>query len=139
MTIAAISAAQNASAAQADRFDLRCEGTLNTESYGSKQEEPYQTVYRIDLEQKKWCESECKALKDFNRIDATQLLFEYEDVDTSTVKSFLLNRVDRETGAHMITATSKRNNRADSILLLKWVGQCERTEFSGFPKFETKF
>jgi hypothetical protein len=127
-----------AAAAAAAAFNLVCSGTISTEDYsGPKPPEPYRYEYRIDLDAKKWCESDCPVLHDVAAAQATAIMLEpRKDVDTPTRREFYLGEIDRVTGRHSIISTS---GRGAGILIMKWEGRCESAPFSGFPKHETKF
>jgi hypothetical protein len=128
-----------AAASPAQQFNLNCSGTRSTSSYFGDRSELYSTTYRLDLDKAKWCDGECKALHEFAAILPTQIQFENSKTDSPSERSATFNFVDRETGAQMISATSSSPRDGRSIIVIKWIGQCERSTFSGFPKFDTKF
>lgn len=126
-------------ATPASQFDLKCAGTRTTKSMGTTSSEPYASVYRIDLDRKKWCEDECKALHDIASVQPAQLTLQNEDEDTPSGSSTLSNFIDRETGAHRILAASKMRRSPAMTVVLEWKGSCEPAAFSGFPDLKTKF
>jgi hypothetical protein len=120
-------------------FNLVCTGTQTTKSLMTDKSQPYSAVYRIDLDGGKWCEGECKALHPIAHILPTQLQLQSDKVDSPSERSTTSNMIDRETGAHTILATfSSPRDRAYAVMI-QWAGQCEKSAFTGFPKFETKF
>lgn len=118
-----------------NKFDLQCSGTKTIKSLWVEKAEQYTIVYRINLGEKKWCEGECKAINDFHAIQPGFLTFRANVGNISSGH----DRVDRETGAHMRGETVQGGRGVDSKVVWSWEGQCERAEFSGFPKLETKF
>lgn len=141
-TIAAVMALLSVpavTAAPAAQFNLTCSGTQSTKSIEGETSEPYTSTYRIDLDRKKWCEGDCKALHDIASVQPTQLTLETENVDTVSERSTLSNIVDRETGTHKISATSSTPRAHATAITLNWDGRCEPALFSGFPDVPTKF
>lgn len=118
-------------------FNLVCSGTMTSDSYFTGREvEQYSYTYRVDLERRKWCENECRALFDFADIQPTQLTLQDRNIDTPRQREWLTNVINRETGEHRIlTASGTGTGR----LVMEWRGQCERAEFTGFPEFQTRF
>jgi hypothetical protein len=133
-----LAAALATAPAPANQFNLECKGTLSSESfYAGKKAEPYAYTYRIDLSAKKYCDGECKVLRDVADVQPTVIVLEPDqDISSSTEKKFSSGSIDRETGRHSVLVTS---GRREDILILRWEGQCERQPFSGFPSFPTKF
>lgn len=127
-----------AAAAAAMTFNLVCTGTLTTETfYQGRQTEPYRYEYRIDLAQRKYCDGECRALRDIAEIQPTVIILEpNRDINTVTERQFHMESINRETGRHSILHTS---GRREQIMIMSWAGQCERAPFSGFPTFQTRF
>jgi hypothetical protein len=139
LALAAIAVPASASA-QANQFNLVCSGTMTSTSViGADRVEPYSSTYRIDLAAQKWCEGDCKALHDISSVQPTQLTLEERKVDTLFERSLLVNFIDRETGAHIITSTSSSPRDRLSTLNLRWDGRCEASAFSGFPNHPVKF
>lgn len=128
-----------AAAPPSDQFNLNCTGTRTTSSFFGDKADQYSATYRFDLAQKKWCEGECEALQTIAAILPTQIQLQNDKVDTVSERSMTVNFIDRETGAHMMSATSSSPRDARSIVVMKWLGQCDRAAFTGFPKFATKF
>jgi hypothetical protein len=123
--------------AAATAFNLLCAGTLHADSFASKRDEPYSVTYRVDLAAKKWCDGECRAIREIADIQPASLqLEEPRDINTPTQKEFFSSSIDRETGRHSMVSTS---GHREGILILKWEGHCEKADFTGFPEFQTKF
>lgn len=127
-----------ATAAIASAFNLVCSGTYTSDSLAlGHREEPYSFVYRFDLAANKWCDGECKAVHDIIRVQPTRIILADEDIDGLRESRSRHEIIDRETGEHSIFVKIK--SRLTGMLLMKWIGRCEKTPFSGFPTFETKF
>lgn len=138
--IAAIVLISSPSYAGADgSFNLVCTGTQKTMSMAPDEIVSYTDVYRIDLDNKKWCEAECKAVHDIASVQPTVIVLAESKVDTPSERSMVLHSIDRETGAHSFTSTYSNPRYRLQSLLIRSTGQCQRAPFSGFPKFETKF
>ena len=118
-------------------FNLVCTGTMSANKTAPMPDEPYKFVYRVDLDAEKWCDGECKATHKIASIQPTQITFEdSNEKDPVGGKSAIKSFVNRETGLHVVTSKSVNFGRS---MLLIWKGSCERQEFTGFPKFVTKF
>lgn len=117
-------------------FNLTCSGTLRTQTIEGIREEPYRTVYRIDLARNKYCEEDCRALHDIANVGPTAIQLEESDVDTPRRRSHTSNLINRETGEHRAMGAS---GLRESIIILNWQGTCERSDFTGFPTFPTRF
>lgn len=137
--VATLAAVPSLAAAPAAQFDLTCTGVLNSSSLAGDKAKPYSATYRIDLAQRKWCEEDCKTLHDIASIQSGQLTLSEARVDTPSEKSFSINTIDRETGAHKIIASSESNRVRGSNVNLRWQGACKPTAFSGFPDTPVKF
>ena len=124
-------------AAVAQTFNLNCTGTHTVRTLDRNTTEPFTHTYRIDLGKAKWCEQECRHLFDFADIGPTQLTFLDKDEVTALGRDVTMTFVSRETGAYHSLSTLK--GRLTGIIILKWEGQCEKADFTGFPEFETKF
>jgi hypothetical protein len=117
-------------------FNLICSGMLLTTDFRGKRSEAYSDTYRLDLGARKYCESECKAQFDIARVDPTELTLDQKGDAMTRGSEYLVNRVDRETGAHSAFASS---GRGSSTVMLTWTGVCKVAPFTGFPTFKTKF
>lgn len=127
----------SAAVAAAAAFNLVCSGTVTTESvFDGKTSKPYEYTYRIDLNAKKYCTDECIGLRDIADIQPMQITLSETKVDTPREHHWSYMRIDRGTGAHKgVSASGVRASR----MILEWNGTCEKSEFTGFPTFETKF
>jgi hypothetical protein len=123
-------------AVAANTFNLLCAGTLEVTTLEGTTNEPYSRIYRMDLDAKKWCEDDCKALHDFVDVGPTQLKLASENVDTISERRLYSSLINRETGVQNVLHTS---GRRANIMIMKWTGRCEKQAFTGFPKFDTKF
>jgi hypothetical protein len=92
-----------------------------------QQSAPYSKTYRVDLSRNEWCEDECRGVHPIFEVQPAYLIL-------SGDASRLVITVDRVTGAHR-----GGQKRKGSAVKLIQTGKCERTVFSGFPSFNTKF
>ncbi|WP_033924039.1 hypothetical protein [Sphingomonas sp. 35-24ZXX] len=108
-------------------FNLVCVGTrYSSDKFDpDASKKPVELIARVDLDQKRWCAGDCNATAPIHRVSDTEIVFDYVDTQI-LLKSFVVNR---ESGAF----EQKTHTRGT-----KWVqiitGQCERANFSGFPK-----
>ena len=119
-----------AAAASALAFNLVCTGTLSSTSTHGTESEFYSSVYRIDLDAKKWCEGECSIQHDFAAISPVELTLE-----AAGQREELSNVIDRKTGKHTVVATS---GTGPSTIVKRWKGTCKNAIFTGFPKTKPK-
>lgn len=125
-----------AAAAVASTFNLVCSGEVKSFGGGEAGSEPFEKIYRVDLDSGKWCEGECPEQKPLAKVTGTSLTLEDELTEGATSRTERMSMVSRETGEFV----------SKSIILgsygklsLYYSGQCEAAPFSGFPEFETKF
>lgn len=125
-------------AAAAEQFNLTCNGSERTLIPMALKDEtkPYSHTYRIDLAAGKWCVDACRDQMDIISSTAVIIILEQQKVDTPREHVDILNQVSRETGAHLTVASSGFGRGVASTY---GHGQCEKAEFTGFPKIETKF
>ena len=123
-------------AAAASTFNLTCTGTMESLSSLGKEAEAWEQTFRVDLDQGKWCEGECKALHDFANVGPTQLTFQDKRETMLREEGVTSAFVSRETGAYHGLASHKGSF---GTIVLTWKGQCEAAPFAGFPEFATKF
>lgn len=121
-----------------EQINLRCIGISTSSSNGVEESKPYETLFRIDLAEGKWCEDDCRAIFDIHAIQPTQITLSESSVDTPREQSFSSNFINRTTGRHLISAGSRYPSMG-IIVTLKYEGQCELEPFEGFPQVETKF
>lgn len=129
----------NAIALAAAAFNLVCAGTQTADSIAGQDTKAYEATYRLNLDEKKWCEGECKARQDIASIQPAELRLQDEHKDTPSERSMLLNAINRETGAQAITATYANPHDRRSTITMKWEGTCAKATFTGFPDVATKF
>lgn len=125
-----------AAAAVASTFNLVCAGEVKSFGAGEAGSEPFETIYRVDLDSGTWCEGECSEQKPLAKVTGTTLIFEDELEEGATSRTERMSMVSRETGellSKSITLASYGK------LSLFYTGQCEAAPFTGFPEFETKF
>lgn len=137
-SLCALLAIAPASAA-GQQFDLVCKGTLEVMSFRGTTTEPFESRYRIDLDQSKYCEKDCRALFALASVQPGSITFIDKRVDTPSEDSILITQVDRETGTYRGTSTSRTPGRPELTFTMKWAGTCEAQPFSGFPQLQTKF
>jgi hypothetical protein len=125
-------------AAAAQVFNLNCSGILETtRPDGNVTTEAFSKVYRIDLSANEWCEDDCRNRFNFASIGPTQLTFRDDEKEGATGHETNSSYVNRETGEYRTLAASR--DRLIGIIILQWKGTCERSAFTGWPSFTTKF
>lgn len=124
--------------AQATKFNLTCSGTLQTLAPAALIDttKDYSSTYRIDLDAMTWCEADCTTTHPIAEATPTALTLQSKSVDTPREFDKLRNYISRETGRHSITAES---GVGASHMAMFWKGQCEPSDFTGFPTPVTKF
>lgn len=122
--------------AAATAFNLICSGTLSHKSYDNEGTEPFTRTLRIDLAAGKYCDGECKARFDIQEVQPSFIHLRKIKVDTPRERRFVDETIDRETGRYSALSTS---GIRFSIVILEWEGKCEKSDFTGFPDFQTKF
>lgn len=128
-----------AATGQGQTFDLVCKGELATESIRGNETQPYAIRYRVDLDRGKWCEDSCAEINDVSKSSPGVIVFESIDKDGPAERVRKINNVSRETGQHLALYTSRSIGGAMSVVTMRWSGNCERAEFSGFPASGAKF
>ena len=127
-------------AAAAATFNLVCGGTISTTNINGDQNEPFSYTYRFDLDRKLMCDGDCKGTNPIERVEPGYLLLSSKNVDTVSERDRSEMTIDRETGDFKgYSSSENRRLGPASILLMKWVGKCERQPFTGFPQPVTKF
>lgn len=126
-------------ATAAATFNLLCSGMIATTSLTGTDEKPFEVEYRLDLNKKLYCEATCPAHRAIVDIQPVSITLDDKKVDTLSEQSTMSMRINREDGSISGLYTYRIPRRADSILMMKWTGKCEKRPFSGFPAFETKF
>lgn len=124
--------------AQSDQFNLRCKGMTTSSTSAARKTEPYETLYRIDLAQKKWCENDCPALYNIASVQPTQITLQDDKQDTPSEQSQSSNFIIRTTGKHHALSSAKYRDLG-ILVLISWDGQCQREDFSGFPPHSTMY
>lgn len=122
-----------------DQIKLRCTGTMTSDSAAGNEVKPYETVYRIDLAAKRWCENACRAMHDIAEVHPVQITLDKEETDTPSEQSQSSNFINRETGRHTIFSTARYFGPVSLTVMVKWEGQCKAEPFDGFPEVQTKF
>lgn len=125
-------------AASSTMFDLNCSGTVTTQTAFEEKTEPYNYVYVLDLESKKWCYYDCGLKKDILAVTDRGFILENEQIDTLHEYRFNSNMINRIDGSHTILSSDR-----SSGILMKWVGHCTKQPFTGFssksPPDKAKF
>ena len=112
-------------------FDLICSGVQTIRAFDVDKVEQYEKTYRVDLENMKWCENECKVTHQISKVSEVQITFVKDEKQNGDI---LADFVNREDGSHHALSTSK-----SPIIIVKYEGVCRRSEFSGFPQTDTLF
>jgi hypothetical protein len=125
-------------AGSTDQFNLDCKGALRTLSPATLTDktEPYTSTYRLDLAAKKWCEGECRAQHDIDKVTPVAIVLELKDTDTPREHEIIHNVISRESGEHHVMIDSGTGSMKIGMF---WTGQCEKAPFTGFPAPQTKF
>jgi hypothetical protein len=131
-----LAALASPSSASPTSFNLTCAGSLSVQSPWDIREEPYRTVYRVNLGLGKWCEDDCRRQYNIEKTTATSLTLRKTD-DGAFYHS---NSVDRQTGEQVAMMHSEMpSGSATAKFYWLWTGKCERSEFTGFPPFKRQF
>ncbi len=128
--------ASGAAHAADTNFNLECSGTKTIKTLYSDESENYALVYRVSLDDGRWCEGECGII---NTIAQVQPTFVILQLSADSPSHTLYNRINRVTGAHEIGKTDKGPRGPETTVVWSWRGRCEKAAFTGFPSFETKF
>lgn len=114
--------------AMAATFNLICSGeSVTTRGTGSSAEtefSEFETTYRVDLTERRWCRDKCERTFAFAAITPTELIF--DDMDIPSEKAYNHVTVNRESGSYSVVAG--------------WIfgtvmktGYCTKAPFEGFP------
>lgn len=112
--------------AMAATFNLICSGNSVTTSAvpNSKAEiSKFRTIYRVDLDQRRYCQDECERTRSFSIVTNNELVFQYLDGPEGF---FLDVTVSREDGGYSVTIQSPSSSGFK-------VGTCTKAPFTGFP------
>jgi len=124
--------------AAAATFNLVCSGTATTTgSLSSPSSKPWSQTFRIDLDQKRWCDGDCRDTGPIADVSATKLILENKDTNSPGGRITSFTAIDRETGAYQSSLIIKLIHSRPSVD--EWKGACTLAPFTGFPKVETKF
>lgn len=104
-------------------FNLVCTGTtiLNHVDSGRAQE----VILRVDLESGRFCFDDCGVVEPIARLSETEIVF--QDVNLPATHGRVLRRMDRATGAYLLSIESDR-------LSLGMTGRCVTAPFTGFRR-----
>lgn len=125
-----------AAATVASTFNLVCTGEVQSFGGGEPRAEPFETVYRIDLERGVWCQGECSEQKPLAKVTGTTITFEDDLTEGVTSRTERTSMVSRETGEYIAQTIMLMGS---GKLSLYYSGKCETAPFTGFPEFETRF
>lgn len=120
MTVAALMA-------MAATFNLVCSGdgmTVAGQAPNAKTTmTEFNTVYRIDLANRRYCVDKCESTEAFDAITQTELVFKFVD-ESKTFSSYI--KVNRESGNYFSTITMGQFTSMRT-------GKCVPAPFTGFP------
>ena len=103
-------------------FNLQCLGTETALSRSDQLvDQSFEREYRIDLDQRRWCDRACDVTRPFSRVEPTMLVLEDRDGVVTT-------ELNRETGELSIVDVAA-DGGVSTVL-----AQCEVRPFSGFPR-----
>ena len=122
-------------AAAAAAFNLNCTGQREAISELGTNSEAFVHNLRIDTEQRKWCEGECKRQFDIQEVRPDIIIMKRKTEQTSLSFDTTDWSIDRQSGSYSFFYQAK--GRAGITVTKK--GTCEPEEFTGFPQVDTKF
>lgn len=112
-------------------FNLVCSGTFVVGSMNdivTQKKTPTEVVYRIDLNEGRFCTGNCANTSPIYRVTDTQIIFEAsEDKDAG---SDTLEMVNRESGQYL---NRLRFLDLTTPTIIMTQGVCEKAPFTGFP------
>lgn len=123
-------------AAAAAAFNLVCTGTVTVAGGDRDGARPYRTAYRIDLASGKYCEGDCRLVRDIAEVQPTRITLDERGNVAPGSSDYSINVIERDSGAQTILTASGRRG---AMLYVKSTGRCESQPFTGFPDIPTKF
>lgn len=108
-------------------FNLICSGTMMTgtgSGFSTKVEknEEFTRIYRVDLDDKRWCVGDCAVTHELKSVEPTFIMFE----DDKTIEGHVESGVSRENGGFARKITG-------GLFFTIMTGECKRAPFTGFP------
>jgi hypothetical protein len=126
----------SAAPAAAPTFNLTCAGTMTKIFWAGGGDEPYRTVFRIDLTRRLWCSDECLNTLRIASFDARRIVLQ----DRDKPGDFLSNVINRQTGEHHSLMSYDFHARGEpEPFTVNWEGHCEPSKFTGFPPVRQRF
>lgn len=114
------------------KFDLVCNGAAVVDDSNGAFERS-DVHLRIDLAAGKWCDGECKVIRDVAEVQPAAIWFVKETAEEAARGLSNWRAVSRETGIYHHVKDIQHVGK------MALISKCEPAPFSGFPKIETKF
>ena len=91
----------------------------------SRQEAPFSSTYRVDLQRRLWCRDDCRSNEPIARLTSNKLyLVEYEHADIESTERLYINR---ESGDYV-----RRHDMGNQSTIV--VASCKRSPFTGLAR-----
>lgn len=117
------------------QFDLNC--TQPPPSRYASFAEPANLRIRVDLAANRWCQADCKVLRNIAEVQPGMIFFERESLEEKAHGLGTYRSVDRTNGEYLFS--SRFRTIGSRIHLVTEAAVCSLESFSGFPEVETKF
>lgn len=135
LALAAAVAMAGSGSAWGQAFNLECSGDYSMKSLSLNENKLYAKTFRIDLDDKLWCEDECRVVHQITDVQPTRITLMSDQNDAPTGRFTTSNTIDRVSGRHsMLYISSDLRGSARSLMTLTWDGVCQKSEFTGFPR-----
>lgn len=121
-----------AAAATPQQFDLTCTGQGGTDGTSSIAWAPTEVHFRIDLATRRWCEADCKIIREIAEVQPASIWLEKQSPYEKAREIVHFRAINRETGQYTRIEESRYGSTAER-------GRCQPAPFSGFPEIRTKF
>lgn len=124
-------------AAAALTFNLNCAITVEFRNVQNPNKiSSYDTEYRVNLKENKWCLGDCVEINEIVEIQPTKLTLKKVEKDGRWGKEDEVLEIDRETG-EVYGQTASGKGIWSSWTYTK--GKCAASPFTGFPAIKTQF
>lgn len=122
--------------AAAAAFNLVCAGHQEARGVMFSEDKDYSTVFRVDLDQGKWCEGDCKRVNDIVRVEPSTIVLRDISKGDHPRTYRESETLDRVTGKHSRWVANKEGRDPFDVT---WKGQCQLQPFTGFGTGDTIF
>jgi hypothetical protein len=124
-------------AAVAQAFNLNCSGENVAYADYKQTAASFTTIIRVDMRRGVWCEGECREIANISDVQPVKITLESIDQRNGESRRQSNIWVDRETGE--FRSVKSWQSRYESLRTEIRRGRCEKSAFTAFPSFETKF